>query len=104
VVPPAGLTGGDDDLQLVPGAALLSADDEGRVRLHSLRHTHRPCTYDWLTDPMCPKWDSNPHTVRYPILSRARLPIPPFGPGGTGSLYPVSAGVSERAVCTRCAA
>ena len=30
--------------------------------------------------PMCPKWDSNPHTSRYCILSAARLPIPPFGP------------------------
>ena len=24
------------------------------------------------------KWESNPHTLRYTILSRARLPIPPF--------------------------
>jgi hypothetical protein len=24
------------------------------------------------------KWESNPHTFRYTILSRARLPVPPF--------------------------
>ena len=24
------------------------------------------------------RWESNPHTLRYTILSRARLPIPPL--------------------------
>ncbi len=26
-----------------------------------------------------PKWESNPHSLRNTSLSRARLPIPPFG-------------------------
>jgi hypothetical protein len=27
---------------------------------------------------LCRRWESNPHTRRYTILSRARLPIPPL--------------------------
>ena len=30
----------------------------------------------------CPGWASNPHLLRDTILSRARIPIPPPGPGG----------------------
>ena len=29
-----------------------------------------------------PKWESNPHSLRNTSLSRARLPIPPFGQMG----------------------
>ena len=32
-------------------------------------------------ETLCPRWDSNPHTFRYRILSAARLPIPPLGRG-----------------------
>jgi hypothetical protein len=30
-----------------------------------------------------PKWESNPHSFRNTSLSRARLPVPPFGQMGT---------------------
>jgi hypothetical protein len=30
-----------------------------------------------------PKWESNPHSLRNTSLSRARLPVPPFGQMGT---------------------
>ena len=64
---------------------------------HNLSETHTPgtsdqrrecghCPHEETPKPLnrentCPRWDSNPHTFRYRILSAARLPIPPLGRG-----------------------
>ena len=46
------------------------------------KNTNKPLNRETL----CPRWDSNPHTFRYRILSAARLPFRHSGAQYTGAM------------------